>query len=335
MTVLKLWNVFTSFAALIEGPILATLSFCGILGVTCLVALMHDILIFIVSHVWFLYSIFSKIHTGQIYVTRSLWYLFRGKKKNELRRRVDTLEMTLDQQLVGTILFACILFLSLTPFVFYCFWGGVWLSVLFVHAILWLTYSFICTLPLYEIYLYLFNSQAMLPGSIRFTVSQYDVNRNNRNRTDRTERTEKNERIGNEEEEEEEDSSNNKNNNKNNSSNNSNGSQRKGGSRMLDNYDRNNDVPKYKINKNVLENYDRNHGVVRHRSKGSGSGHAWGSRELFDTNLGEEYNTSYLHLNGNSVSFTTLFHPFNAYFKCWTNHYSIIKFIREFYFIPF
>jgi len=32
LTILKLWNVFTSFAALIEGPILATISFCGFLG---------------------------------------------------------------------------------------------------------------------------------------------------------------------------------------------------------------------------------------------------------------------------------------------------------------
>ena len=68
----------------------------------------HDILMFVVPHVWLLYSMFAHVHTGQIYIVQSLFYLFRGKKNNVLRKRVDTLnKMTLDQQLVGTILFAC------------------------------------------------------------------------------------------------------------------------------------------------------------------------------------------------------------------------------------
>ena len=226
------------------------------------------ILLFKVPHVWLLYSLFSIIHQGQIYVGNSLWYLFRGKKNNILRRRVDTLDLSLDQQLVGTILFACVLFLSLTPFVFYCFWGSVWLSVLCVHALLWFIYSFICTLPLYEIYLHIFKSSTvsgtgMLPGSIRFSVSQYDILRRNDRTTSATSST----------------------------------------------------------------TTTINH---HHRSKSSnGSGSIWGSDILFDTH-DDNYDTSYLHVSGNSVGLTKLFQSFGIYFKLWSKHYSFIKFIRKF-----
>ena len=267
LTILKLWNVFTSYGSLLEGMILVLISFCGVLGCTSLIAMMHDILLFVVPHVWLLYSFFSRLHQGQMYVSKSLWYLFRGKKNNRIRKRVDTLDSSLDQQLVGTILFACVLFLSLTPFVFYCFWGSIWLSVLCVHALLWFVYSFICTLPLYEMYLYMFvsrttgggattgSSGSMLPGSIRFTVSQYDVTRRN------------------------EESS----------------------------YDR---------------SYDYRHG---------NSGYNDALYDNDDRNYHDtSHDTSYLHLNGNSVGLTTLFSAFGTYFKAWSNYYSLVKFVKEF-----
>jgi hypothetical protein len=179
LTVLKLWNVFTSAAAPIEGAILITIACSGVLGVTTLLATLLDLLRFVVPHVWLIYSAFAKMHAALLYVLQSLWYLFRGKKRNVLRSRVDTFEMTLDQQLVGTILFAIVSFLSITPFVFYTFWAAVWACVLFTHSLLWMILSFFSTVPLYEMWILLFSQAGgahkgpgMLPGSIRFTVTQ-------------------------------------------------------------------------------------------------------------------------------------------------------------------
>jgi len=60
LTILKLWNVFTSYFTLFEGVILTMLSFCGILGCTSLIALLHDILLFIVSVTHYYISLSGK-----------------------------------------------------------------------------------------------------------------------------------------------------------------------------------------------------------------------------------------------------------------------------------
>merc|ERR1711871_695105 len=80
LTVLKLWNVLTSVLAPIEPLILALIASTGTMGLTALLACILDLLRLLVAHVWLIYSVLAKAHSVQIYVLRSLWYLFRGKK---------------------------------------------------------------------------------------------------------------------------------------------------------------------------------------------------------------------------------------------------------------
>ena len=54
-----------------------------------------------------------------MYGLQSLWRVFRGKKWNVLRKRVDTAIYDVDQLFVGTLLFTILLFLLPTTAMYY------------------------------------------------------------------------------------------------------------------------------------------------------------------------------------------------------------------------
>ena len=54
-----------------------------------------------------------------MYAMGSLWRLFRGKKWNVLRQRVDSAAYDADQLFVGTLLFTVLLFLLPTTGLYY------------------------------------------------------------------------------------------------------------------------------------------------------------------------------------------------------------------------
>ena len=61
----------------------------------------------------------SRMYYLQVYALRSLWRLFRGKKWNVLRSRVDSALYNTDQLFVGTLLFTVLLFLLPTTALYY------------------------------------------------------------------------------------------------------------------------------------------------------------------------------------------------------------------------
>lgn len=71
----------------------------------------------------------------QVYVLSALWRLFRGKKWNVLRRRVDSASFDVDQLFVGTLLFTIFLFLLPTTALYYTVFTLVsFVDEFYVHA---------------------------------------------------------------------------------------------------------------------------------------------------------------------------------------------------------
>ncbi len=60
-----------------------------------------------------------------MYALASLWRLFRGKKWNVLRQRVDSASYDVDQLFIGTLLFTVLLFLLPTTALYYIVFTGV------------------------------------------------------------------------------------------------------------------------------------------------------------------------------------------------------------------
>lgn len=99
------------------------------LGITFLIGILIDAFNVLTIHIYWFYQTSSNIYKKQINVLKSLFQLFRGKKYNTLRNRIDNLNnyelqqlftvFEVDQLLLGTLLFIVLSLLLPTVFLFY------------------------------------------------------------------------------------------------------------------------------------------------------------------------------------------------------------------------
>lgn len=106
-----------------------------LLGASFLVAALIDLLRIMTFHVRFCHFLASRMFCWEVRVLRSLFYLFRGKKWNMLKERLDSADYDLDQLLLGTILFACLVFLFPTVAVYYALFTTSSLAVMAVGCV--------------------------------------------------------------------------------------------------------------------------------------------------------------------------------------------------------
>lgn len=93
----------------------------GFFGASITLSLMIDLLQFFTFHLYVFYNVSAKMYKWQLTVLLSLFNLFRGKKFNVLRNRLDSCDYDLDQLLLGTILFTLLFFLMPTTMIYYFF----------------------------------------------------------------------------------------------------------------------------------------------------------------------------------------------------------------------
>lgn len=142
----------TSVLAEWETTILVVLAVLALGGITLALAAAADILELATVHVYALYTQFAWLHTRQVSVLSSLYHLFRGKKHNLLRERIDSHEYSIPQLLLGTLLFAVVFFLFPTIAVFYAFFSTAWLFVLCAQATLWWSLAILNEFPFYGLF---------------------------------------------------------------------------------------------------------------------------------------------------------------------------------------
>ncbi|KEP63343.1 UNVERIFIED_CONTAM: phosphatidylinositol n-acetylglucosaminyltransferase [Hammondia hammondi] len=128
-----------------------------------------DLMLFSTAHVFYVYMVCAKLMETSWQSLCTLFTMFRGKKRNILRHRVDTLEFELDQLLMGCILFTIMSCLFPTFFLFYFSFAIIWLSILFVHSMLRLAALLVRRLPLSLLLLRLIYP-GLFPGSISVRV---------------------------------------------------------------------------------------------------------------------------------------------------------------------
>eukprot|EP00668_Euglena_longa_P001139 GGOE01001358.1.p1 GENE.GGOE01001358.1~~GGOE01001358.1.p1 ORF type:complete len:1009 (+),score=94.94 GGOE01001358.1:338-3028(+) len=121
----------------------------GLLGLTTLISVIADLVVFGSIHLHFLYWCFAKICVVQLSILDSLGKLFRGKKYNPLRKRVDSAAFGLEQLLLGTVWFTLLIFIFPTVAVYYLFFAAVKLLILVVQEALNLTVLTINAMPIF------------------------------------------------------------------------------------------------------------------------------------------------------------------------------------------
>ncbi|EER02390.1 hypothetical protein Pmar_PMAR007088, partial [Perkinsus marinus ATCC 50983] len=116
-------------------------------------AFIIDLLSIVFFHIFFVYVGVTRLwntNTSNLY---TLFLLFRGKKYNVLRERVDAHPFDLEQLLLGAVFLALFVFLLPTVFVFYVCFMLLWLAVLLIQLGLWTVIMFFNRFPLYALVL--------------------------------------------------------------------------------------------------------------------------------------------------------------------------------------
>lgn len=133
------------------------------------ISIFSDLLSLLTLHIYSFYMASARIFNWQLSIIISLFHLFRGKKRNVLRNRIDSCDYGLDQLLLGTILFTLQFFLLPTVFVFYITFAAARVSVIASKAGLEMGLACLNHFPLFAVMLRL-KDPGRLPGGICFNL---------------------------------------------------------------------------------------------------------------------------------------------------------------------
>ena len=143
-------------------------------GASMPIAILSDLLSVLTVHVYSFYLASARIYHWQLTILHSLFHLFRGKKHNVLRNRIDACNYNLDQLLVGTILFTLLSFLLPTVAVFYLNFALARMVIISLKAAFDTLLSCLNHFPLFAIMLRI-KDASRLPGGVQFELQKVNV----------------------------------------------------------------------------------------------------------------------------------------------------------------
>ncbi|KAH6615604.1 N-acetylglucosaminyl transferase component-domain-containing protein [Chaetomium sp. MPI-SDFR-AT-0129] len=149
--------------------IILFIGFSSFAGASMPIALFSDLLSILTVHIYSFYLASARIYHWQLNILISLFHLFRGKKHNVLRNRIDSCDYDLDQLLVGTILFTLLFFLLPTVVVFYLNFAIARMIIISLKAVFDTMLSCLNHFPLFALMLRV-KDPGRLPGGVRFEL---------------------------------------------------------------------------------------------------------------------------------------------------------------------
>eukprot|EP00095_Tigriopus_kingsejongensis_P010626 snap_masked-scaffold1028_size131186-processed-gene-0.13 protein:Tk10626 transcript:snap_masked-scaffold1028_size131186-processed-gene-0.13-mRNA-1 annotation:"low quality protein: phosphatidylinositol glycan anchor class q" len=117
---IHLWVTFLYLATpLVSEALSQGMGILTYTGLWVQVSVAQDTFNLVTFHVHCFYAYARRLCLSQSHGLQSLWRLFRGKKYNPLRDRVDTSRQSVDQLFVGTLAFTILLFLYPTTLMYF------------------------------------------------------------------------------------------------------------------------------------------------------------------------------------------------------------------------
>ncbi|XP_057982653.1 uncharacterized protein LOC131167786 [Malania oleifera] len=176
LTVIQIWSTLGFFVGFLFIYFIKGLAISGILfGVTTPAAMTMDMIVLATSHISILHWSISILYSHQIQALAALWRLFRGRKWNPLRQRLDSYDYTVEQHIVGSLLFTLLLLLLPTTSVFYIFLAIMNTSFSVICILIEVTISIIHATPYIEIFIWLVRPKRF-PSGIWFEILSYQSN---------------------------------------------------------------------------------------------------------------------------------------------------------------
>ncbi|KAF3121964.1 phosphatidylinositol N-acetylglucosaminyltransferase subunit gpi1 [Orbilia oligospora] len=149
------------------------IGFSSFAGATMPISIFSDLLSVLTLHIYSFYIASARIYHWQLTTIISLFHLFRGKKRNVLRNRIDSCDYDIDQLLVGTILFTLLFFLLPTVLVYYLTFAVARMIIIGIKAGLETLLACLNHFPLFALMLRTKDSKR-LPGGVQFEMLDVD-----------------------------------------------------------------------------------------------------------------------------------------------------------------
>ncbi|KAL9420990.1 hypothetical protein AB3S75_038538 [Citrus x aurantiifolia] len=170
LNAIQIWSTLWFFVDSLLVYLVKGLAILGILfGMTVPAALVRDMILLVTLHVSTLHWMISLLYSQQIQALAALWRLFRGRKCNPLRQRLDSYEYTVKQHIVGSLLFTPLLLLLPTTSVFYLFFTMMNTSISLICMLIEVIISIIHATPCIKIVLWLVRRRRF-PAGIWFEI---------------------------------------------------------------------------------------------------------------------------------------------------------------------
>ncbi|EFC37729.1 predicted protein [Naegleria gruberi] len=144
-----------------------------LMGASTMLALVCDLLLVVSINILLFYRIISRLYNQLIHLIFSLWRLFRGKKANPLKKRLDNCEdYSNDQLILGIILFTICIFLYPTVAVYYLSFSFLFFSIVSIRKIITSIMVLIHNFPINQ----LLNLNGCRNEGIKFTTLKNGYN---------------------------------------------------------------------------------------------------------------------------------------------------------------
>ncbi|XP_050379635.1 N-acetylglucosaminyl-phosphatidylinositol biosynthetic protein gpi1 [Argentina anserina] len=170
LTAIQIWTTIWIALGFHFLYVIRGLAISGIIfGLTVPAALIIDFIALVTLHVSTLHWLISLLYSTQIQALAALWRLFRGRKWNPLRQRLDSYDYTVKQHIVGSLLFTPMLLLLPTTSVFYIFFTLVNTTISLICILIEVTISVIHATPYIKVFLWLVRPRRF-PSGIWFEI---------------------------------------------------------------------------------------------------------------------------------------------------------------------
>ncbi|CCM05623.1 uncharacterized protein FIBRA_07852 [Fibroporia radiculosa] len=163
--IISIWGQILRFVSPYFPAMFWTVGVMGCCGMTMIISLFFDALKFFTAHLYLCYLLVATTYRYLLGFIGSLWNLFRGKRFNVLRNRLDSWDYDIDQLLLGTILFTLTAFLYPTVLTYYSLFAMTHLVVIMLQAILDTVSALLNHFPLFALMLRIKDPMRM-PGRV-------------------------------------------------------------------------------------------------------------------------------------------------------------------------
>lgn len=161
----KSWQVILLYSQSFGDNLFSLTLICNNFGLSFGISIVMDIISISTIHVMLFYIIACRLYRWNLNIITSAFNLFRGRKWNPLRKRIDSASYDIDQLLIGAVIFALFCFLLPTITVYYVLFSMAVSFFMIILSFFQLFLAFLNHFPLFSIILYIIDSKR-LPSSI-------------------------------------------------------------------------------------------------------------------------------------------------------------------------